>query len=225
MQRLGDAGRWFAGRCYAVFHDAAPLRLPEMSKPRERVTFPRYVGALAGFRGVICPSRETEQDLRSSWKSSGLGGGETLVRPWPTDFGRARETAPPGFGERRVLCVASLHRRKNHLALLAAAGMLWDEGQKFELALIGRTTAYWGRTVTAEIDRLRRAGRPVEWLRHVDDEWLHRAYRACSFTVYPSVHEGCAAGTGRWARRRPEAVVCSSTSGTRPRWRRGCAGC
>ena len=68
--------------------------------------------------------------------------------------------------------------------------MLWSEGLQFELVLIGRTTAHGGPMVNSEIDRLTRKGRPVQWLRHVDDESLHREYRDCSFTVYPSLREG-----------------------------------
>ena len=33
-------------------------------------------------------------------------------------------------------------------------------------------------------------GRPLRWLRHVNDETLLRAYRECRFTVYPSLMEG-----------------------------------
>ncbi len=188
--RLAEIKRWFPGRSVAIFHDAVPLRLPETTKPREQRTFPLYVRTLAGFDKVISPTREAESDLRFYWGSFGLAGGQTSVRPWPTDFGRDRVIAPSSAGQRRVLCVASLHRRKNHLALLTAAERLWNEGLQFELVLIGRTTAHWGPTVLVGIDRLRRQGRALTWLRHVDDEALHGAYRACSFTVYPSLREG-----------------------------------
>jgi glycosyltransferase involved in cell wall biosynthesis len=188
--RLAEIKRWFPGKSAAIFHDAVPLRLPETTKPREQRTFPLYVRALAGFDKVISPTCEAEADLRFYWDSFGVAGGQTSVRAWPTDFGRERVISPSGAAERRVLCVASLHRRKNHLALLAAAEQLWKEGLQFELVLIGRTTAHWGPTVTAGIDRLRRQRRALTWLRHVDDEALHCAYRACSFTAYPSLREG-----------------------------------
>jgi glycosyltransferase involved in cell wall biosynthesis len=96
----------------------------------------------------------------------------------------------PNFGAQRVLCVGTLERRKNHLKLLEAAQQLWSTGLNFELVLIGRTTADWGATVLGEVDRLGKRGRPLKWLRHVNDHALHAAYRDCSFTVYPSLREG-----------------------------------
>ena len=41
-----------------------------------------------------------------------------------------------------------------------------------------------------QIWNLRLGGRPLRWLRHVDDETLLREYRDCRFTVYPSLMEG-----------------------------------
>jgi len=38
--------------------------------------------------------------------------------------------------------------------------------------------------------RLQSLGRPIRWLKHVDDRTLHQAYRECLFTVYPSLMEG-----------------------------------
>jgi glycosyltransferase involved in cell wall biosynthesis len=187
---LATAHQWFRGRRVAIFHDAVPLRLPEVTKSAEQRTFPRYVRALASFDKVICPSREAEADLQFYWKEFSVAGGATSVQMWPTDFGSERSIAPPNGQARRILCVASLHRRKNHLRLLEAAEQLWNEDLRFELILVGRTTAHWGPTVRAEIDRLSRVGRPLQWRRHIDDESLHQAYRDCSFTVYPSVREG-----------------------------------
>ena len=56
--------------------------------------------------------------------------------------------------------------------------------------LVGRTTAQWGGRVLEVVERLRAAGRPVHWRRHVDDTTLRRAYDACAFTVFPSLVEG-----------------------------------
>jgi glycosyltransferase involved in cell wall biosynthesis len=190
VTRLQAVQAWFPGQCCAVFHDAIALRLPEYSAPGRRHNFPEYVCALASFDKVICVSREAEADLRSYWNSYGVALPATAVLGWPTDFGQSRPVPRPNFSARRVLCVATLDRRKNHLTLLAAAEKLWSEGVAFELVLIGRTTADWGATVLAEIDRLARRGRPLKWLRHVSDHVLHQAYRDCSFTVYPSLREG-----------------------------------
>jgi len=41
-----------------------------------------------------------------------------------------------------------------------------------------------------KIGALQAAGRPLQWLAHIDDGALAEAYRRCSFTVYPSIREG-----------------------------------
>jgi glycosyltransferase involved in cell wall biosynthesis len=114
------------------------------------------------------------------------------VLGWPVNHaGTARDARPPAFGVRpSILCVGTFEPRKNHLVLLEAARLLWDRGLDFELVLIGRTTAQWGERVLAAIEALQAAGRPVRWLRHVDDATLAAAYRECAFTVFPSLVEG-----------------------------------
>jgi glycosyltransferase involved in cell wall biosynthesis len=89
-----------------------------------------------------------------------------------------------------VLCVSSFTPRKNHLRLLEAAQRLWDSGCEFELHLVGSSSGNWGIKVAFEVRRLQFLGRPLRWLRHVDDRALHQAYRECSFTIYPSLMEG-----------------------------------
>jgi glycosyltransferase involved in cell wall biosynthesis len=190
IDQFTDPPTRFPGRSYAVFHDAIALRLPELTAQDHQPNFSSYVQALANFDKVICVSKEVEADLRFYWNSSGGNNTPTVVLGWPTDFGEPRPTASPNFGAKRVLCVATLERRKNHLKLLEAAEKLWTEGLNFELVLVGRETADWGATVLREIDRLRKRGRALKWLRHVSDQALHQAYRGCSFTVYPSLREG-----------------------------------
>ena len=186
---VGGAMR-FPGRRFAVFHDAIALRLPDFTAPERQRRFPDYVRALAGFDKVVCVSHEVEDDLRSCWSSFGVAPTATSVLGWPTDFGIARPAPHPNFAAKRVLCVATLERRKNHLRLLEAAENLWSGGLRFKLVLVGRTTADWGSTVLAQVERLTKRGRALTWLRHVNDLALHAAYRDCSFTVYPSLREG-----------------------------------
>jgi len=187
---LATVNRWFPGRRVAIFYDAIPLRLPEVTKALEQKTFPEYVRTLASFDKVICISRETEADLQYYWNKFGVGGGQTAVQLLPIDFNQPRTMLPPHGEAHRILCVSSFHLRKNHLRLFKAAELLWSEGLQFELILVGRTTAHGGPTVSGEIERLTRKGRALHWQRHVDDASLHEEYRRCSFSVYPSIREG-----------------------------------
>ncbi|HUJ70632.1 MAG TPA: glycosyltransferase [Verrucomicrobiae bacterium] len=190
VRKLPTLKATFPGRRYAVFHDAIALRLPELTAPERQRGFPDYIRALASFDKVLCVSREVDADLRFFWDSHGVAATATAVLGWPTDFGQPRPAPTPNFSARRILCVATLERRKNHLVLVDAAEELWSAGLDFELVLVGRTTADWGATVLGEVDRLVKRGRPLKWLRHVSDQALHQAYRDCSFTVYPSLREG-----------------------------------
>jgi glycosyltransferase involved in cell wall biosynthesis len=74
--------------------------------------------------------------------------------------------------------------------LLRAAEKLWREGLSFELHLIGRSAGPPLNKIVRQIWNLQLRGRPLRWLRHVDDETLLREYRDCRFTVYPSLMEG-----------------------------------
>ena len=91
---------------------------------------------------------------------------------------------------KKILCVGTLEQRKNHLTLLAAAERLWNDGIRFKLELIGRTTREWGARVLTEVERLRTKGFPADWRRHVDNNAVLAAYDECAFTVFPSFLEG-----------------------------------
>lgn len=173
-------------RKVAIFHDAAALQLPFISaNARER--FREYLDSLGRFDLVICVSRGSERELREHWRARNVAGTATCVESWPVEI---CEVAPTISTPRRVLTVGSLEPRKNHLTLLRAAQELWDAGTAFELQLIGQSAAWGQRHVVPKIDELRRGGYAIEWLRHVNDVVLHRAYSECRFTVYPSLREG-----------------------------------
>ena len=89
-----------------------------------------------------------------------------------------------------ILCVGSIEGRKNHLALLGAAGQLWIQGRKFNLRLIGMANTHTGRPALQKIADLQQAGRPLRYDGAVDDVTLESAYAECTFTVYPSLMEG-----------------------------------
>jgi glycosyltransferase involved in cell wall biosynthesis len=175
----------------AIFYDAIVWRHPDLSPRRRHARFGEYMAALAGFDLVLAISEQSAADLRAFWQSTDITGAPPVaVHALPVDeAGQARPPARPPMSP-RVLCVATLEKRKNHLTLLAAAERLWSEGILFDLDLIGRTTRDWGSQVVAEIERLAAAGRRVAWRMHVDEPSLMKAYADCRFTVFPSIVEG-----------------------------------
>lgn len=192
--------RWLAGlgrRCparrVAVCHDAIGWRSPEMTLAARLSGFTGYLDSLRTFDGILTVSHEASHDLQALWREHDPAGPvpPVLVAGWPADDGFADSAVPASPGSLlQVLCVGTFEPRKNHLTLLTAAESLWARGLRFELVLAGRTTAGWGGTVEREIERLRAAGRPVTWRRHVDDKTLHGLYQDCGLTVYPSLAEG-----------------------------------
>jgi glycosyltransferase involved in cell wall biosynthesis len=178
-------------RAIAIFHDAATLRLNLFSQ-RAAERFRKYVASLAVYDLVICISEQSQSDLRQLWKEFEITPmPETCVERWPVEFDeKERVSSPPPSPRDVVLCVGSFDSRKNHLALLEAANQLWQSGLDFELKIIGKSTAPGQRNVIPKIRALQAMGRRLSWLKHVDDRALHRAYRECKFTVYPSLYEG-----------------------------------
>jgi glycosyltransferase involved in cell wall biosynthesis len=105
-----------------------------------------------------------------------------------TDLAEAR-AALTLAGAPMLLVVGSHEPRKNHLAVLHAAELLWREGLEFNLVLVGagswKATAY-----DAALGALKEAGRPVQSIRGLPDRLLWAAYRLARATVFPSLNEG-----------------------------------
>jgi glycosyltransferase involved in cell wall biosynthesis len=191
---LKNVSRKTNAQWIAFFHDAIAWRRPDLNPDKRKQRFTDYMKALASFDKVVAVSEEAADDLRDFWGEPGKDV-PIQVNPWPVDD---QFTSPvkdsPLCGETNrpiVLSVGTLEARKNHLTLFQASEKIWREcGTIFELSLIGRKTADFGHRVISELRRLRRAGRPVRWHRHVDDEKLLAAYDGCAFTIFPSFAEG-----------------------------------
>ena len=178
-----------SARKVAIFHDATDLRLTDVYPDREWKSRP-YLQALALFDLVICVSEEARNDLHHFWNKYGCRATETAVELWPGELDDAQSATTGDESSSSVLYVSSFHGRKNHLRLLDAAEQLWSEGIQLDLTLIGRNVGAPFNAIVREIWNLRMRGRPLRWLRHVNDETLWRAYRKCHFTIYPSLMEG-----------------------------------
>lgn len=189
LRRSADSGRC---RMVAIFHDAIPHLRPDVTPGFRLGDFDDYLRCLSRFHMVVSCSAESRDALVGIWRRLGCAPAPVIVEPWPTDFGPRGKVDPTPFERPRVLYVSTLEPRKNHLTLFAACERLWSEGFQFDLELIGRqlADARASRPVLEAIRRLEREGRPVKWHGHISDDALLAAYRACSFTVYPSLIEG-----------------------------------
>ncbi len=182
-----------SGPRVALFPDAAALRMPELSPQKTVARYPAYLQELLRFDGIAAISEESRAVLVDYWRWLGAAHPPPVIGlplgvdpPVPAAFGHttAEDAAPV------VLCVGSIEGRKNHPALLEACEMLWRRGLRFELQLIGLVHPETGRPALDRIRALQAAGRPLHYDGPASEAGLARAYRACAFTVYPSLMEG-----------------------------------
>lgn len=183
----------------ALFHDAIPLKLPELSPVKTVARFPGYLRELLRFDGIAAVSDDSRDSLLDYWRWLDVPD-QPPVRTIPlgVDFaapGERRvaadlEPVPAGDTRRTILSVGTIEGRKNHLALLDACEFLWSRGVQFELHLVGLARPETAATALARIRALQAAGRPLRYDGAADDRTLAAAYRSCAFTVYPSLLEG-----------------------------------
>jgi glycosyltransferase involved in cell wall biosynthesis len=176
----------------AVFHDAIALRLPEFTPRSTQRRIPQYMMNLLDFDGIAAVSRSSGDDLRTFWESRSIPGErQPIVRVIPNASSFVSQTGiPPRAASKEVLMVSTIEGRKNHLALLKAARILWDENQDFSLRMIGGLNPETGSQAQQMIMDLKNMGYPVTWDGSVSGAELTEAYQKCRFTVYPSLWEG-----------------------------------
>jgi glycosyltransferase involved in cell wall biosynthesis len=88
-----------------------------------------------------------------------------------------------------VLCVGSHEPRKNHLAVLHAAELLWRERIEFSLLFVGGN-AWRDERFLERVAELQAAGRPLISVRALPDDQLWGAYRLAHCVIFPSLNEG-----------------------------------
>jgi glycosyltransferase involved in cell wall biosynthesis len=178
----------------AVFYDAIPLKFPELTPAGTVARFPAYLRELLVFDGIAAISEDSAACLRDYWRWLDVSNPPPVQAiPLAIDHAHTDTAAPIPASTGalpRLLCVCTIEGRKNHLALLRACEVLWDEGLRFELQLIGMARADTAGSALAKIHVLQQAGRPLLFNGSVPEAELHAAYRRCAFTVYPSLIEG-----------------------------------
>ena len=176
----------------AVFHDAIALRLPEFTPKKTRNRIPKYLLELLDFDGIIAVSHSSSDDLKSFWASHSVPGEkQPVIRVIPNASSfRASAGTQTAAVSNQILVVGTIEGRKNHVSLLKAAKILWDENRDFTLIMIGGLNPETGSKARQMISELVKADYPVYWKGTVSDDELTRAYQNCKFTVYPSLWEG-----------------------------------
>lgn len=182
----------------AVFYDLIALRLPQFTPAGTVKRFETYLNELRDFDGVAAISKASRDDLIAHWREQGVTDHPPVEAvPLGVDFSKIdRAAAAVGPVHRdpnapvTALFVSTFEGRKNQIALLEAAELLWQAGVKFRLRFVGMLNRETGVKAMNRLETLKRAGRDVEYLGALDDQSLTVAYREADFTVYPSLMEG-----------------------------------
>jgi glycosyltransferase involved in cell wall biosynthesis len=179
--------------------DCVPLMAAETAAQGMPGGFASYLSAAGQVDRVATISESSAVEYRG-WRTMLAGAGKSGPRITaislpiegrvPTEAARRTAREMMAVGPLPVVLVVGSHEpRKNHLAVLHAAEVLWREGLLFSLTFVGGNS--WNsERFDARVDALRDAGRPVQTIRALPDDILWGAYHVAYCTVFPSLHEG-----------------------------------
>jgi glycosyltransferase involved in cell wall biosynthesis len=186
----------FSGNRVGILgHDAIPVVSGDTVPDEETERFVKFLSVVKHadrLAGVSASAAGEFAGFVTAVTAQGLPGPSTVAVPLPVDVpdGASMPAPDPSKTMPSVLCIGSQEPRKNHGAVLFAAETLWRDGLTFSLTFVGGGSLWYTRRFDREIDRLRKAGHPVEVLRGIDDAAMLAKYGSADFTVFPSLHEG-----------------------------------
>ncbi len=186
-------------RLAVIGYDMCPITVPETCGPGMPAAFARNLAAVRHANAVATISEAAAVEYRG-WAAMlpqiGIPGPRVTACLLPNTGADASADALAAGADRllvaglpMVLVVGSHEPRKNHLAVLHAAELLWRDGLAFSLTFIGGN-AWSSEAFTERLADLQRHGRPVETISAATDDLLFAAYRLARFTVFPSLNEG-----------------------------------
>jgi glycosyltransferase involved in cell wall biosynthesis len=198
-ERIGALAQFAHTRTGVIGFDCVPISSAETTALGVSEAFAHNLAAVRYMDNVSAISRAaaTEYGGWSSMLASiGREGPRITVdllaaevpetTPADLEAARAQLTIP---GMPMILCVGTHEPRKNHVALLHAAELLWRDGVEFNLVLVGGRSWNDGRFRTALAEAGAR-NRPVAAVTTISDPVLWAAYRLARCVVFPSLNEG-----------------------------------
>jgi glycosyltransferase involved in cell wall biosynthesis len=198
-ERIAALAQFARCRTGVIGFDCVPISTAETTAIGVSEAFAGNLAAVRHMDTVSTISRAAAVEYggwRTMLRSVGAGGPAITPDLLPAEVPPATPAALDAVREQfvapgvpMVLCVGTHEPRKNHLALLHASELLWREGLRFRLVLVGGRSwnDWWFR---AALDTAQAAGRPVETVTTMSDESLWAAYRLARCLVFPSLNEG-----------------------------------
>lgn len=179
----------------AMFHDAIPVRFPQITWPRSVQRHPEYMKLLAEFDRTWAISEATRQDFARFWHWLGVTPRRTTeVIALGADFDRSqRSQKEPQVSNQRpvLLCVGIVEPRKNQSFLLDVAEALWRVELDFDLHVVGRVNPHFGQPIVARMRDLQRREPRFHFHLAVGDRELGQLYADARVVVFPTIAEGC----------------------------------
>lgn len=197
--RLQAMARWARCATGVIGHDAIPMTTSETCPADVPGRFMNMLTAVRHMGRLWTNSRAARAEFEG-WRTMvtglGLPGPALHTGALPVEAAAPSEAALERVALTHttptvpmVLVVGSHEPRKNHVAVLTAAELLWRAGAEFTLVFVGGNT-WKSETFEALQARLEALGRPITTARGLADDELWALYRLARFTVFPSVNEG-----------------------------------
>ncbi len=178
-----------------IFHDAIPLRHPEFTWPHSVARHPFYMKMLALFDSIYSVSDHSQNCVENYLQWLDLKNIPLLKRIHlganSSEIARQYKTESQPENNAEVLMVGIIEPRKNQSLALKAAKTLWDDGQKFTLHICGRVNPHFGKSILKTIKQMIKKGYSLHYHDAPSDSEITRLYQTCSFSLFPSIDEGC----------------------------------
>jgi glycosyltransferase involved in cell wall biosynthesis len=191
--RLAAMAEFTTSSVRLVGYDCIPIASAETVSVDEIEKFAQYLELVKQADRVATISHTTAQEFKGfnrALAAQGLPGPDVVACPLPRTISFTGTVAVSGSRDRPVVtAVGSLGRRKNQVALVEAAELLWRDGLDFELRLLGHPLPE--RSPLWELVReLQELGRPLTLEKGVSDARIAESLAESRCLVFPSLHEG-----------------------------------
>jgi glycosyltransferase involved in cell wall biosynthesis len=181
-------------RLAAIYHDAIPIKLPDITWPRSVERHPAYMKLLARFDRVWAVSSASRDELAGFWKWQGIAKPPQVdILPLGADWkGMPRQAGSPGTtaGLPRIVCIGILEPRKNQTVILDACAALRREGIEMELHFVGRLNPHFGMPIAHKLAAMASDWPGLVYHPKMEDRDLAELVRSARATAFASIAEG-----------------------------------
>lgn len=188
---------------HIIIYDLLPLIYPKWFSDVSARSFEKWIKIVATIANqLLCISEQTRNDV-SLWFKQNYAIAENdlpkQVIPMGADFSKVLSSRgyPENFDDLLILVkkypsalmVGTIEPRKGHEDILDAFDILWQQGEKLNLIIVGRPG--WKTDLLQKRMREHKyLGRYLFWFENASDEALEKLYETCNGLIIASFAEG-----------------------------------